>query len=192
MISEVLESGAGVMLREPTLADLDKSLNFFLSLPEDDRNYLRVDATLPEIAERRLVQAESGEVYRLWAFVEDQIAVDAALEFSGKPDERQGEFRVIVAPEHRQRGLGSLLLRQLFDVAEERGLERIVVKILASHESIRSVCERLGFRVEAVIPYFAKDQKGNLQPQVIMACTLDEWFHEMQDFYDDEKNWGEL
>ena len=186
---EILDDGTNVILREPAPEDQQSSFDFFLNLPDEDRRYLRIDVTRPGVVERRLVQAQSGEVYRLWAFVGDEIAADGALEFSGEQwGGHLGEIRVIVGREYQRRGLGTLLMRELFHVAEERGLEKIVMNMLEPQTSMRAACEKLGFRVDAVVPNHVKDQDGKTQSLVIMTCTLDQWFREMKDFYE-ENNW---
>jgi RimJ/RimL family protein N-acetyltransferase len=186
---EILEDGTNVMLREPTSKDRQDSLDFFLRLPEEDRRYLRIDVTRSGVVERRLEQAESGEVYRLWAFVGDDIAADGALEFSGERwGGHLGEIRVIVGRDYQRRGLGTLLMQALFHVAEERGLEKIVMNMLEPQTSMRAACAKLGFRVDAVVPDYVKDQDGTTHSLVIMTCTLDQWYKEMKDFYQ-EKNW---
>ena len=60
--------------------------------------------------------------------------------------------------------------------------------MLSPQESIRAVCEKLGFRVDAILEDYVKDQTGALQSLIVMTCTLDEWFREMKDFYT-EDNW---
>ncbi len=186
---ESLDDGTVLLLREPTMVDEPGSLSFFQGLTAADRQYLRVDVTQPAVVQRRIAQAETCEVYRLWAFDGDNIVGDGALEFS---DERWrghlGEMRVIVGSDYQRRGVASLLIRRLFHVAEERKLEKIVMKMLQPQASIRAVCEKLGFRLDAAVPDYLKDEDGRSQSLVIMTCTLDEWFREMKDFYE-EDNW---
>ncbi len=189
MFYEILKDGTNVVLREPTPKDQPGSLEFFLKLTPEDRKYLRVDVTNPEIVERRIHQSESGDVYRLWAFAGDEIVGDGALEFSrDRWRSHLGEMRVILATKYQRRGLGGLLIRKLFDVAKTRDLEKIVMNMLSPQASMRAVCEELGFRVDAVIPDYAKDAEGMSQSLVVMTCTLDEWFREMSGFYE-EDNW---
>lgn len=189
MFYETLKDGTNVVLREPTPKDQPGSLEFFLKLTPEDRKYLRVDVTNPEIVERRIHQSESGDVYRLWAFAGDEIVGDGALEFSrDRWRSHLGEMRVILATKYQRRGLGGLLIRKLFDVAKTRDLEKIVMNMLSPQASMRAVCEELGFRVDAVIPDYAKDAEGMSQSLVVMTCTLDEWFREMSGFYE-EDNW---
>ena len=186
---ETLRDGTTVLLREPTMEDYDASLRFFGNLSPEDRRYLRVDVTKGEIVERRLRQAVSGNVYRLWAFEGDYIAGDGAVEFA---DEQwrghMGELRVIVGGKYQRHGLGTLLIRELFDACEKKGLEKVVIKTLAPQLPIRTACENLGFRIDSVIPDYAKDQNGELHSLLIMSCTMDEWFRQMKDFHK-EQNW---
>lgn len=186
---EILQDETNILLREPTEEDGDCSLEFFNKLPEEDRRYLRVDVTRPELIERRVKQYNPTEVYRLWAFAGDEIAADGSLEFSGdRWGGHLGEIRVIVGRDYQRRGLGTLLIRNLFHVAEERKLEKIVMQMLEPQASIRAVCEKLGFRIDAVVADYLKDQEGNSHSLVIMTCTLDQWYREMKDFYE-EQNW---
>ncbi len=71
---------------------------------------------------------------------------------------------------------------------EEKDVEKVVVKMLSPQKSVRTVCERLGFRVDAVVPDYARDREGNLQSLLIMSCTLDAWWREMKDFHN-ESSW---
>ena len=186
---EMLKDGTTVFLREVTAGDHDRSLRFFKSLPTDDRRYLRVDVTQSEVVSRRIRQGVSGEVYRLMALVEDEIVGDGALEYSQDHWRGHlGEIRVIVSHDFRGKGLAKIFIRELFKVAENREIEKVVVKILAPQTSVRLICEKLGFRVEAEVPEYAKDLDGNLQSLVIMSCTLDDWYHGMKDVYK-ESSW---
>ena len=186
---ETLRDGTTVLLREPTTQDYGVSLKFFQNLSSEDRRYLRVDVTKSEIVKRRIDQAVSGEVYRLWAFDGDDVAGDGAVEFA---DEQwrghMGELRVIVGGRYQRRGLGTLLIREMFNVCEERGLEKVIIKALAPQLPIRIACEHLGFRIDAVIPDYAKDQNGELQSLLIMSCTMDAWSRQMKD-HNKEQNW---
>ena len=57
----------------------------------------------------------------------------------------EAEFAVIVADAWQGRGLGTLLLRRLVEVARVEGLQRITGTILSENHVMRDVCERVGF-----------------------------------------------
>jgi GNAT superfamily N-acetyltransferase len=166
------------------MADVERSLNFFLALPAEDRRYLRVDVTKRDVVERRIRHAVEGGIHRTFAIVDDKIVADGALEFSGETWRRHvGEIRVIVAREYQRRRLGALLIADLYKTAKRLGFEKVVAKMAAPQTGARKIFERLGFRVDSVLPDYIKDADGNIQSLVIMSHTLDDTWKELKDFY---------
>lgn len=53
---------------------------------------------------------------------------------------------VVVANEHRHRGLASQLLRTLVASARERNLGRILLEVRESNQAARALYEKIGFR----------------------------------------------
>jgi GNAT superfamily N-acetyltransferase len=181
---EGLKDGSSVLLRELTMDDFDSSLAFLKALPATDRRYLRVDVTRKEIVERRLKQAAAGDVYRIAAFVDDVIVADGALETSGHDWSRHiGEIRVLVAEDYRSLRLGTILIGELFLEAERQMVEKVIVKMAEQQIAVRKICDRLGFRVDAVLPDHFKDAEGMVGNLVVMSCTLDAMWREMRDLY---------
>ena len=58
----------------------------------------------------------------------------------------------------------------------------------APQTAARSVCEKIGFHIDAVLPDYVKDVEGKLHALVVMSCSLDEVSRSMRDFYG-EKSW---
>lgn len=58
-----------------------------------------------------------------------------------------------------------------------------MVKIAGPQTAARSVCERLGFHVDAVLDDYVEDGHGQLHPLIVMGCSLGEMYHELEDFY---------
>ena len=86
---------------------LDLLMNFYRSLPEEDRIYLKVDVTKRRIVEQRMRLIGKGTIFRIIALHEGEIVGDGMFEIS-KEDWRihQGELRVIVARPFQRLGLG--------------------------------------------------------------------------------------
>lgn len=186
---EGLRDGTTVVLRQPTLDDLARSMEFYRSLSPEDRRYLRVDVTSREVIERRIKQAIEGDHVRLMALVDDRMVALGILELAHDLWTRDaGEIRVLVARDYRRRGLASLLITDLFIIAQKMNLKRVLVRMAAPQTAIRSVCERLGFHLNAVLPHYIKDADGNDQDLIVMSCTLDEVFRQMKD-HDKADDW---
>ena len=181
---EALKNGTAVVLRAPTMEDVEPLRRFFLSLPAEDQKYLRDDVTQREVVERRIRQSEMGEVRRIMALIGDDVVAVGALEFSGERWQRHlGEIRVVVGKDYRCQRLGAMLIAELFQDAQRQEVEKVVVRMAAEQTAARKICDRLGFRVDAVLPDHIKDAEGKLHAQVIMSCTLDELWRELKDFH---------
>jgi RimJ/RimL family protein N-acetyltransferase len=180
----VLKYGTTVILREPTMADVERSLRFYRGLPPEDRRFLKHDVTKRDVVVRRIQQSVEGTIHRIFALVKDEIVADGTLEFSQDIWRRHlGEIRVVVARMFQRRGLGKLIIADLYNTAKQRGVEKIVAKMAAPQKASRKIFERLGFHVDSLLPEYIKDVDGNLQSLVIMSCTLDELSEELKGFY---------
>jgi acetyltransferase len=60
---------------------------------------------------------------------------------------QQAEFALVVADGYQRRGLGTILLNALSEVAGEKRLTRIYGIILSDNVAMRALCERNGFSV---------------------------------------------
>ncbi|MGD8438980.1 MAG: GNAT family N-acetyltransferase [Holophagae bacterium] len=176
-----LKDGQEVTIRNMKPADVDASYAFFNQLPEEDRRYLRVDVTRRGVVERRTTEIDSGRVDRLVAVVGDVVVADGALELQGHGwGDAIGELRLIVARPYQHLGLGTLLARELYYLALQHKLDRIVVRVMRPQSRAHRIMRRLGFREEFLIPEHVRDLDGTWQDLIIMRCNLDELWREME------------
>jgi GNAT superfamily N-acetyltransferase len=176
-----LKDGQEVTIRNMKPSDVEMSFSFFSELPEEDRRYLRVDVTRREIVERRTTELDSGRVDRLVALVDDEIVADGSLELQGHGwGDNIGEIRLMVARPYQHLRLGTLLARELYYLAMQRKLDRIVVRVMRPQSRAHHIMQRLGFKEEFLIPEHVRDQDGTWQDLIIMRCNLDELWNEME------------
>jgi L-amino acid N-acyltransferase YncA len=184
--TETLKDGTKVTIRNLTVEDLDRLMDFYRSLPEEDIKYLRVDVTNKNIVKRRIEAAESANIFRIIALQGDSIIADGALELTTEEwRKHQGELRVIVANEFRRKGVGMIIMRELYFLAIEKKVEKVVAKMMKPQAAARTICKKLGFHEELVIPDYVKDQSGKSQDLVIMTCNIQELWKELDQFYMD-------
>ncbi|OGD28972.1 MAG: hypothetical protein A2Y56_04980 [Candidatus Aminicenantes bacterium RBG_13_63_10] len=182
--TETLKDGSAIVIRSLKLDDLERLMAFYAELPEDDRKYLKVDVTDRDVVRRRILLTEQGNVFRLVAFAGDKIAADGMLEVREEAWQRhQGELRVIVDPAFRRRGLGLILMRELYFIAAERKVRTVVAKFMRPQEDARRICRALGFREESLLPDYVTDRSGQPQDLVIMTADMKEFWNELESFY---------
>lgn len=184
--TETLKDGTKVTIRSLTIEDLDRLMNFYRSLPEEDRKYLRVDVTDRNIVKQRIETAEAENIFRIIALKGEDIIADGALELTTEEWRRhQGELRVIVAEEYRRKGAGMIIMRELYFLAIEKKVEKMIAKMMKPQVAARTICKKLGFHEEVLIPDYVKDQTGKFQDLVIMTCDIQELWKELDHFYMD-------
>ena len=183
---EVLKDGTKVKVRKLLFDDLDRLMKFYSDLTPEDRKYLRVDVTDRKIVEKRIKLMESEKVYRLIALLEDEIIADGALELSSEEwRKHQGEVRVIVARPYQHKGLGMIMVREMYFLAFEKNVETIVVKMMRPQVAAQHIFRKLGFREEHLIRDYVQDLSGLKQDLVIMTCNIKNLWKEIESFYSD-------
>lgn len=176
-----LKDSSQVVVRDMVPGDAQRSFEFFASLPEDDRRYLRVDVTRWEMVDRRTRELDSGRVIRLVADDGDMIVADGALELEGHGwGNNIAELRVMVARAYQRLGLGTIVSRELYFLAAERKVDRIVVRMMRPQSGAHRIFRRLGFTEEFLIPEHVRDQDGQWQDLIIMRCNLEDMWREME------------
>jgi len=183
---EILKDSTKVAIRNLTIDDLDELMKFYRSLPPEDRKYLRVDVTNRNIVKQRIKSAELGNIVRIIAVHGDDIVADGALEIAAEQwRKHQGELRIIVAKKFQHKGLGMIMMRELYFLAVQKKVEKIIVKMMRPQIAARTICRKLGFREELLIPDYVLDLTGKTQDLVIMTCEIKDFWKELDHFYID-------
>lgn len=147
-----LRDGSPYRLRAIRPEDAPQLQDFVRGLSEQSR-YFRFVASVKELSPRQLARYTQIDYWRDMALVvEGESQVDGARPFVGVArymldlDGTSCEFAVAIADAWQGRGLGSLLMRALLDVARSRGLARMHGMVLAQNAGMLRLMQRLGFR----------------------------------------------
>jgi L-amino acid N-acyltransferase YncA len=183
---DTLKDGKKVTIRKLHINDLDRLMKFYSTLPTEDRKYLRIDVKDRKIVDKRIKLTKTGNVFRLVALFEDEIIADGALELSVEEwRKHQGELRVIVAKPFQHKGLGMIIVRELYFLAVEKKVEMVVVKMMRPQVAAQRIFRKLGFREELLIPDYVEDRSGKKQDLIIMTCNIKDLWNELEHFYSD-------
>ena len=184
--AEILKDGTKVLIRDQTGEDLDILMDFYQALPDEDRRYLRVDVTDRDVVKQRLELSKGGYLFRRGALENDRVVATGALEiFPDAWREHQGEIRVIVSQDFRHRGLGLVLMRELYLMALDKNVELLVTRLLRPQIAARNICRKLGFREELLVPDYLHDLTGTTQDMVLMAADMKDFWKELEHVYMD-------
>jgi L-amino acid N-acyltransferase YncA len=166
--------GAQMTMRPMVPQDQDALLEFFPSIPPEDRFYLKEDVTDPNIIARWVQTLDYSRALPLLAFLDGRIVGDGTLHHR-RAGARQhiGEVRVVVHPAYRNRGVGRGLLHKLIDIAGDKGLKKLIFEVVADTEpAAKHTAQVLGFVPIAVLPAHVCDLAGTSHDLIIMERRL--------------------
>ena len=108
----------------------------------------------------------------------ETIVADGTLHRSRANARRHiGQIRIAVADDYRNRGLGTTLLNDLATIANEHGLERLLLEAVSDHEDDAiKAAEYVGFVRVGSLPGHAKDLQGHPRDIVLLEMPLGKWF----------------
>lgn len=171
--SETLKDGSQITIR-PLRKEDEKMLHeYFLKLPPEDRMCLRNDVTDPKVIENWIYDLDYDVILPLVALDADRIVANATLQFDPVGwTKHQGEIRITCDPEYREKGLSTILVENLMQIAVDFGLEQLTAEIALVLDEAYFLFEKLGFQEAAVLKDFIKDYQENYQDLVLMVKNI--------------------
>jgi L-amino acid N-acyltransferase YncA len=169
-----MTDGGQMTVRPMVPEDKEALLDFFRSIPAEDRFYLKEDVTDPNILERWAQTLDYSRVLPLLAIVNGKIAGDGTLHHRRAGARRHvGEVRVVVSPAYRNRGVGRGLLHHLIDIAGDKGLKQLLFEVVADTEpAAMHTAQLLGFVPVAMLPAHVRDACGHSHDLIMMERRL--------------------
>jgi RimJ/RimL family protein N-acetyltransferase len=169
----ILKDGSRVILRPMVKEDRDKLLDFFHRVDDQDLMFLRNDVRDSATIDDWVNHIDYQRVFPLLAEADGKIVGDATLHMRKLGWKRHlGNVRVVVAKEYQGKGLGTLMVNEIIDLAAEFGLEKLVAEIhLLAHAALATF-KKAGFSAKAVFEDLVKDPSGQKGDLVVMVCNV--------------------
>ena len=168
-----LKDGRIVLLR-PMVKDDRKALGeFFNRLTPSVLQYVRNDVTDPKVLDKWFDQLNYDRVFPLLAFKNDEVVANASLHrVSYGWRKHLGTIRIVVDPEFHGKGLGTLMINELVDLALEFGLEKLMVEFPLRAHGALAMFKKAGFSPRGVIEGLMKGRHGENLDIVIMVMDV--------------------
>ena len=155
----------------------DKELfkSFIRSLPRKDNYYLLIDVHDDQAIDRWMEKVQSGQTIGVVATEGSDMIGYCNLKTTGLAwTAHVGEICISVSAAYRGRGIGKALAEQIFLKARARGLQKIWTRMAISQDAAQHMFMRLGFRTEALLSDFVKNENGLTDALVIMSYDAGE------------------
>lgn len=165
-----------ITFRLMTEEDRNRVLKFAKSLPAEDFIFLRMDISNPEVIDDWVEAITAGRTITVLTENEaGNIIGYASLHYNRLSWTRHlGEIRVFVRSDIRGSGLGKRLIGEMFQLAKEQGLKRIVVNIPSNQPRVRQMLEKVGFQPEALLTDWLIDAKDLTYDLLVMSAHVEE------------------
>jgi acetyltransferase len=132
--------------------DAERERAFIMGLSPESR-YLRLMYTLSEPSAEfiaRMVQIDQHRSMALVAVIghADEKKIIGVARYAADAGGQDCEFAVSIADEWQCRGIGTKLLKVLFEYAEHEGFRSIYGNVLAENQPMLDLSHQLGFTIE--------------------------------------------
>jgi L-amino acid N-acyltransferase YncA len=172
-----LRDGQNATLRILTRADEDRALMFFLTLPESDRNFLHYDITDRETLDSWFGGPNWEEVFPLMAEINGRIVGIGLLKgYRTRWSAHIGIGWVIVGESWRGLGLGRIISTELFSLATELGLEKLLAEMRSDHHDAISIFNQMGYTQEGLRTGYIKEADGRTYDLVLLGCNIQDYW----------------
>jgi RimJ/RimL family protein N-acetyltransferase len=167
-----LRNGERLILRAMTPKLAGDLWDFYRRLPETDKAHFEEDVDSRESVERWARALDFDIAFPLLALHGGRVVGSVTL-YRNRAGWKQriGTVRILIDPEYRNRGIGTILIREIRLIGEKTALNYLVVEVIEEQQSAIQALERMGFERKAVYRKFVNDRSGKLHDLVEMLYS---------------------
>ncbi len=168
-----MKDGSSCKVR-PLRKDDEKAFHeFFLSVPDQERMFIKHRVTEPEVIRDWCRNIDLARNLPLLAVSEGRIIGDTTLhQQQGGWKRHIGRISTLVHPQFRGRGLASALVTEAVDLARQLGLEKVEAEFIGEQEAAIKMFAMLGFSNLLRIENYVKDMQAIPHDYVLMGLDL--------------------
>lgn len=181
-----LRGGGEVFLRPMRPDDRDRLFAFFKNIPAKERRAFKHDVTQREVITNWCRALDYDRVLPILAVVhekqQERVVADGTLHTERHGwDTHVAKVRLVIDPDMRKQGLGRIMLRELYQRAMLRGIEKVQVEVRDDNGDAISMLKSIGFKQEAVFTQHALDLEGKKHDVIIFYNDLNDLWQNMED-----------
>ncbi len=169
---KTLPSGERLLLRPLSKADKQGLVDLFARALPEDLEYFRDDAANAAVVESWVDHLDLRRVYPLVAVVDERIVGDATLHFRERYHRHLAWVRIFLDRAYRRRGIGTLMLSSLVDIARRAGLQQLYTEVVSTQGAVIKAFQDVGFQPAVTLSDYFITSSGETLDMVIMVLRL--------------------
>ena len=164
---KTLSDGSRLLLRPLSKDDKAALVDLFARAPAEELKYFRDDAADAAVVESWVDNLNLKRVYPLVAIVDEKIVGDATLHFRERYHRHLAWVRIFLDGDYRRRGIGTLMLRSLIEIARTVGLQQMYTEVVSTQHNVIKALLDQGFQHEVTLhDYFMTSEGETLDMSV--------------------------
>jgi RimJ/RimL family protein N-acetyltransferase len=174
---KTLPDGSRLLLRPLSKDDKEALVDLFARASEEDLMYFRDDAADPVVVESWVDNLNLKQVYPLVAIVDDAqgnklIVGDATLHFRERYHRHLAWVRIFLDRAYRRRGIGTLMLRSLLEIARTLSLQQLYIEVVSTQHNVIKALLDQGFQHEVTLHDYFMTSDGTTLDMAVLALKL--------------------
>jgi len=174
---KTLPDGSRLLLRPLSKDDKEALADLFARASEEDLKYFRDDAADPAVVESWVDHLDLKRVYPLVAIVDDargytRIVGDATLHFRERYHRHLAWVRIFLDRNYRRRGIGTLMLNSLVEIARTIGLQQLYIEVVSTQHNVIKALLDQGFQHEVTLHDYFMAGDGTTMDMAVLALKL--------------------
>ncbi len=170
----ILKDGTGITLRSLADGDQDALYGMFHRFPKDELWFLNHDVNDRALIDQWIGNLNSRRVVSIVALLEGRVIANAVLMMKGYGAKKHiGKIRIAVAPDMREKRLGTWMLLDLINLGVAIGLRILVMRLIEDRDiDVIQGVKKLDFVEQAILKDYVLDMEENPHNLVILTKRL--------------------
>jgi RimJ/RimL family protein N-acetyltransferase len=174
---KTLPDGSRLLLRPLSKDDKAALVDLFARAPAEELKYFRDDAADAAVVESWVDNLDLKRVYPLVAIVDDErghalIVGDATLHFRERYHRHLAWVRIFLDRDYRRRGIGTLMLRSLIEIARTVGLQQLYIEVVSTQHNVIKALLDQGFQHEVTLHDYFMTSSGETLDMSVLGLKL--------------------
>ena len=168
-----LRDGKRATLRPLKKNDEKDFHKLFLGIPERERMFIKHRVTDIKVIREWCKKIDVGRNLPIVGVIGTKIVGVATLHQQlGGWRRHIGRVSVLVHPDYRGRGLATLLVETIADIARRAGLEKVEAEFIGEQDAAMKMFALLGFRKLVHLEEYVKDMQAISHDYILMGLEL--------------------
>ena len=169
---KTLADGSRLLLRPLQEQDKEALLALFARASAQDLESFRSDAADPEVVAHWVDHLDYRRVFPLVTFLGEQLVGEAMLHFGEHYHRHLAWVRIFLDRDYRRRGIGTLMMQSLIEVARRVGLQQLYGKIVTTQPQVIRGFLDMGFEHEVILRDYFITSTGETLDMAILVLRL--------------------